>query len=75
MVETLVAENDSSSIRPKEIEAALLRAAMRARWMAAVTGTPLVLVRDGKIIEEYVSRDELEHLPVPKGPRMTEAPF
>ncbi|MCX8086273.1 MAG: hypothetical protein N3C63_05135 [Rhodocyclaceae bacterium] len=34
--------------------AALLRAAQRARQVAARTGTPLVYRRDGRLIEERV---------------------
>ena len=33
---------------------ALLRAALRAREIARQTNTPLVLVRDGVLVEEYV---------------------
>jgi len=34
------------------VPAALARAALRAREVAARTGTPLVVVRDGQLIEE-----------------------
>ena len=34
---------------------ALQRAARRAREIARQTGTPLVIVRDGKLVEEKVS--------------------
>lgn len=34
---------------------ALLRAALRARDIARQTNTPLVLVRDGVLVEEFVS--------------------
>lgn len=37
---------------------ALLRAAQRAREIARRTNTPLVIVRDGHLVEEYVSDDE-----------------
>ena len=33
---------------------ALLRAALRAREIARQTNTPLVFVRDGVLVEEYV---------------------
>ena len=33
---------------------ALLRAALRAREVARQTNTPLVFVRDGVLVEEYV---------------------
>lgn len=36
------------------VPAALARAALRAREVAVRTGTPLVVVRDGKLIEEMV---------------------
>lgn len=36
--------------------AALARAALRAREVAARTGTPLVVVRDGKLVEAVVQR-------------------
>ena len=34
---------------------ALLRAAQRAREIAALTNTPLVLIRDGVLMEEFVT--------------------
>ena len=34
---------------------ALLRAALRAREIARQTNTPLVLIRDGVLVEEYVT--------------------
>ena len=34
------------------VPAALARAALRARELAARTGTPLVVVRDGQLIDE-----------------------
>lgn len=34
---------------------AMLRAAQRAREIARQTNTPLVLVRDGVLVEEYVT--------------------
>ena len=45
------------------VPAALARAAQRAREIAAQTGTPLVVVRDGKLIEEMVAFD----IPKPNG--------
>jgi len=38
------------------IDAALRRAEQRAREMAASTGTPLVIYRDGKIEKRMVTR-------------------
>ncbi len=37
---------------------ALLRAAQRAREIARQTKTPLVIVRDGQLVEEYVTEDQ-----------------
>ncbi len=37
---------------------ALLRAAKRAREIARRTKTPLVIVRDGKLVEEMVPEDD-----------------
>ena len=42
---------------------ALLRAAQRAREIARQTNTPLVLVRDGVLVEEFVT----DVLPADKG--------
>lgn len=39
---------------------ALLRAAQRAREIARQTGTPLVIVRDGLLVEELILDDEAE---------------
>ncbi len=44
---------------------ALLRAARRAREIARQTGTPLVIVRDGVLVEEMVT-DEDADLPPTK---------
>ena len=40
--------------------AALLRAARRAREIARQTNTAIVIVRDGKLVEEMVSDDDLD---------------
>lgn len=37
---------------------ALLRAAKRAREIARQTNTPLIIERDGKIVEEWVTDDD-----------------
>lgn len=43
---------------------ALARAAKRAREIARQTGTPLVIVRDGVLVEEWVTdEDAVEVLP------------
>jgi hypothetical protein len=36
---------------------ALARAAQRAREIAILTGTPLIVVRNGKVVEEMVQPD------------------
>jgi len=40
---------------------ALLRAAQRAREIARQTNTPLVLIRDGVLVEEFVTDAEIVH--------------
>ena len=37
---------------------ALLRAAQRAREIARQTGTPLIIVRDGVLVEEWITDDD-----------------
>jgi hypothetical protein len=37
--------------------AALARAAQSARELAALTGTPLIVVRDGKLVEVVIQHD------------------
>jgi hypothetical protein len=39
---------------------ALLRAARRAREIARQTNTPIVIVRDGVLVEEMVTDEDLE---------------
>ena len=46
---------------------ALLRAAQRAREIARRTKTPLVIVRDGRLVEEYVADEE--EAPIAHSPR------
>lgn len=38
----------------KAVPAALARAAQRAREIAAQTGTPLIITKNGKLVEEFV---------------------
>jgi hypothetical protein len=40
--------------------AALLRASLRAREIARQTNTAIVIVRDGKLVEEKVTDSEME---------------
>ncbi len=47
-------------------EAALRRAAHRAREIAGRTGTPIVIWRDGRVVREYV-RSAREEDPDPEG--------
>jgi hypothetical protein len=49
---------DDRAFRLEDIEAALARAAARARKMAAEAGQPIVLYRDGRIIKEYVTDEQ-----------------
>lgn len=42
----------------QEAPRALLRAARRAREVARRTGTPIVYVRDGQLVEEYITDDD-----------------
>jgi hypothetical protein len=42
---------------------ALLRAAKRAREIARETGTPLIIVRDGVLVEEWVTNDDEAEAP------------
>jgi hypothetical protein len=44
---------------------ALLRAARRAREIARQTNTPLVIVRDGVLVEEYVTDIDVDLPPMP----------
>jgi hypothetical protein len=45
----------SSNGRLTGVEAALQRAALRAREIAAQTGTPLVIYKNGKIVKLMIS--------------------
>ena len=40
----------------EEAEAALRRAASRAREIAQQTGTPLIIYRDGQVVKEFVGQ-------------------
>jgi len=55
----MIAANDSRAFQLKDIEAALRRAAPRARQIAKQTGTPLVIVEDGRVIELEVTDEEI----------------
>ncbi|MBM4228725.1 MAG: hypothetical protein FJ164_13450 [Gammaproteobacteria bacterium] len=43
--------------------AALMRAAMRAREIAYRTNTPLIVFEDGKLIEQWISAEDLVETP------------
>jgi len=47
---------------------ALLRAARRAREIAFRTGTPIVIVRDGVLVEEIVTEKDLENYKIDDEP-------
>ena len=54
-------DNLKSNLQDAVMQAApraLLRAARRAREIARRTGTPLVIIRDGVLVEEMVDGDE-----------------
>lgn len=53
------AEFVKSNIDTKGIESALARAAQRAAKIARETGTPLILWKDGRVVE--ISPDQLSH--------------
>ena len=53
-----MSSNMKSQLPDADMQAApraLLRAAKRAREIARQTNTPLIIVRDGKIVEEWVT--------------------
>ena len=67
--------NDSmvSNLPDADMQAApkaMLRAAQRARDIARQTNTPLVLMRDGVLVEEFVT----DARPADKGQKLTELP-
>jgi len=41
----------------RDVQAALERAALRARRIAAQTGTALIVVKDGKLVREMIDWD------------------
>jgi len=41
----------------RDVQAALERAALRARRIAAQTGTALIVVKDGKLVREKIDWD------------------
>lgn len=47
-------------IKRRGIEAALRRAAQQARRTAAETNTPVVYVKNGEIVEEWVTLEQIE---------------
>jgi hypothetical protein len=56
----MIANNDNRAFKLNDIEAALRRAALRARRIAAQTGTPLVIMENGKIVELDVTHEAQE---------------
>jgi F420-dependent methylenetetrahydromethanopterin dehydrogenase len=60
-VEVELPENLRSKLPDSDMQGApyaLLRAAKRAREIARRTNTPLVIIRDGKLVEEWVTDDD-----------------
>ena len=55
----MIAGNDSRAFKLEDIEAALRRAALRARQVATQAGTPLVIVEHGRIVELEVTDEEI----------------
>lgn len=53
---------------------AAARAALRAREIAARTGTAVVYERDGKLVYEYPTLDEFPKQPPVVVPNVTESP-
>ncbi len=54
--------DEEMDIRDKDFagaEAALLRAALRAREIAAQTGTPLVIYKEGRVVEKKITFDDV----------------
>ena len=43
---------------------ALVRAARRAREIALRTNTPIVIVRDGVLVEEYITQEDIDNFDV-----------
>lgn len=60
LIKKLYAMPSDHPLRQEEIEAALRRAAAKARQIASETGTSLVVMRDGKIMKIKMSRHEVE---------------
>lgn len=62
-----MSSDEKSKPRDSDMEGAdkaILRAAQRAREIARKTNTPLIIVRDGKVVEEWVTDDEVESVKV-----------
>lgn len=55
MSETPASSGDSDT---EKVYQALIRAGQDARELARATGVPLVFWKDGKIVYEYVPKDE-----------------
>lgn len=53
------AESDTRAFKLADIEAAMHRAALRARRIAMQTGTPLIIGENDKIIEVAVTDEEI----------------
>ena len=49
------------SLKREDIEKAMRRAARRARDLARLHGTPLVIWEDGKLVEKYLKPKAVKH--------------
>jgi len=55
--------NQAKDEDARQVEIALHRAAQKARQLAAQTDTPLVVVRDGQLLQERLTRADLVNQP------------
>ncbi len=53
------ADTETRAFKLKDIDAAMQRAALRARQIAKRTGTPLVVGEDGRIVHVEVTDEEI----------------
>lgn len=56
--------NQAKDEDARQVEIALRRAAQKARQLAAQTDTPLVVVRDGQLMVEHVTANQVGNNPV-----------
>lgn len=58
--------NQAKDEDARQVEIALRRAAQKARQLAAQTDTPLVVVRDGQLLQERLTGADLVNKPMVK---------